>query len=148
MDFGERGQQKSVCLIEAHPGKPAEVSQIALTKGKSLLRRTGTAEEILSQVEEFADAWVEVVLKSEGQTPELIEHIRALPGVVSLRFEERQTSDAESGSAAVQHPRDRPAAELFTEYYKTRRNAEPEPELIALFERLYREVSTASDDPV
>jgi len=148
MDFGERGQQKSVCLIDAHPGKPAEVSQIALTKGRSLLRRTGTAEEILSQVQEFANAWVEVVLKSEGQTPELIDHIRALPGVVSLRFEEKQSSDSKSGSVAVPRPHDRPAAELFTEYYKIRRNAEPEPQLIALFERLYREVSTASDDPV
>src|SRR6266849_4599988 len=37
MDFGEREQGKSVCLIEAHPGKPAAVSQISLNKVKSLL---------------------------------------------------------------------------------------------------------------
>ena len=146
MDFGERGQQKSVCLIEAHPGKPAEVSPLELTTGKALLRRTGTAEEILSQAEEFTTAWVEVVLKLEGQTSELIEHIRALPGVVSLRFEDTQPKDA--GSRAIQNPSERPAAELFTDYYKSRRNAEPEPQLVALFERLYQEVSATSDEPL
>lgn len=146
MDFGERGQDKSVCLIEAHPGKPAEVSPIALTAGKSLLRRTGTAEEILSQAEEFTNAWVEVVLKPEGQTSELIEQIRALPGVVSLRFEEMSASD--SGGETARNPKERPAAELFTDYYKSKRGAEPEPQLVALFERLYQEVSTARDEPV
>ena len=146
MDFGERGQQKSVCLIEAHPGKPAEVSLIELTTGKALLRRTGTAPEILSQADEFTNAWVEVVLKPEGQTSELIEHIRALPGVVSLRFEDAQASEAEN--EPVQNPSERPAAELFSDYYKSRRSAEPEPQLVALFERLYREVSTARDEPL
>ena len=146
MDFGERGQQKSLCLIEAHPGKPAEVSQVELTKGRSLLRRTGTAEEILSQAEEFTNAWVEVVIKSEGQSSDLIEQIRALPGVVSLRFEATQARDLEKGE--VQNPSERPAAELFTDYYKSKRNVDPEPQLIALFERLYQEVSTARDEPV
>ena len=146
MDFGEQDQQKSVYLIEAHPGKPAEVSPIALTAGKALLRRTGTAEEILSQVEEFTNAWVEIVLKPESLSSELIEPIRVLPGVVSLRFEEASASD--SVSEAVHNPKERPAAELFSDYYKSKRGAEPEPQLVALFERLYQEVSTARDEPV
>ena len=146
MDFGERGQQKSVGLIEAHPGKPAEVSQIDLTQGKALLRRTGSAAEILSQAEEFTNAWVEIVLKPEGQTSELIEQIRALPSVVSLRFEDASAND--SDGEAVHNPKERPPAELFTDYYKSKRNAQPEPQLVALFERLYQEVSTARDEPV
>ena len=146
MDFGERGQQKSVCLIEAHPGKPAEVSPIDLTQGKALLRRTGTAAEILSQAEEFTNAWVDVVLKPEERASELIERLRALPGVF-VRFEATQTRDAEIGT--LQNPKERPPAELFTDYYKSKHNnAEPEPQLVALFERLYQEVSTARDEPV
>ncbi len=143
MDFGERGQQKSVYLIEAHPGKPAEVEPIALTQGKALLRRTGAAEAILSKADDFTNAWVEVVVKPEGQMSELIERIRALPGVVSFRFEDTQSRDA--GREALHSQR--PAAELFTDYYQTRRKATPEPQLVALFERLYREVSTDSDEP-
>lgn len=143
MDFGERGQQKSVYLIEAHPGKPAEVKPIALTQGKALLRRTGTAEAILSQAEDFTSAWVEIVLKPEGQTSERIERLRELPGVVSLRFED--TSLKDTGSEALRSQR--PPAELFTDYYQARRKTAPEPQLVALFERLYREASTASDEP-
>ena len=105
MDFGERDQQKSVFLIEAHPGKPAEVSPIELTAGKSLLRRTGTASEILSQAEEFTNAWVDVVLKPEERASELIERLRALPSVF-VRFEATQTGDAESET--LQNPKGRP----------------------------------------
>ena len=146
MDFGERGQQKTVCLIEAHPDKPAEVSPVELTQGKALLRRTGTAQEILAQAEEFTNAWVEVVLKPEGLTSDLVERLRALPAVVSLRFEDTQTRDSVNG--VVHNPSERPAAELFRDYYKSKRNAEPEPQLVALFERLYQEVSTARDEPL
>lgn len=146
MDFGERGQDKSVCLVEAHPGKPAEVSPIALTAGKSLLRRAGTAEEILSQAEEFTNAWVDVVLKPEERASELIERLRDLPGVF-VRFEATQTRDAEIEK--LQNPKERPPAELFTDYYKSKHNnADPELQLVALFKRLYQEVSTARDEPV
>ena len=123
MDFGERGQQKSVCLIEAHPGKPAEVSLIELTAGKALLRRTGTAPEILLQADEFTNAWVEVVLKPEGQTSELIERIRALPGVVSLRFEDTQAGEA--GGQAIHNPSERPQPSCSPTI--TNRNAAPSP---------------------
>ena len=63
--------------------------------------------------------------------------------MVSLRFED--TSSKDTGSEALRSQR--PPAELFTDYYQTRRKAAPEPQLVALFERLYREASTASDEP-
>ena len=68
-----------------------------------------------------------------------------MPGVVSLRFEETQANDSVGETA--HNPKERPAAELFTDYYKSKRGAEPEPQLVALFERLYQEVSTARDEP-
>ena len=139
MDFGERDQQKSVCLIDAHPGKPAAVTQIALTKGKRLLRRSGTVEAILAQAPDFTDAWVEVVLSSEKRTTALVDRVRALPAVISLRFEDVQDAPATSSTTDGQHPTDRPARELFHEYYKSKKKTDPEPQLLALFERLYQE---------
>src|SRR6185295_16912574 len=101
MDFGERDQKKSVCLIEARPGKPASVTTIDLNKGKWLLRRTGPAEEILAQAEDFVDAWVEVVLQPDKRALELIERVRALPGVIALRFEELQSPNGKNGDAVI-----------------------------------------------
>lgn len=147
MDFGERDQKKSVCLIEAHPGKPATITEIPLTKGKWLLRRTGTAEALLAQAPEFSDAWVEVVVSLEKLDVDLVNKIRALPEVISLRFEEPQEESARNGETEKRGSGDRPAVELFRDYYKVKKKTEPEPQLVALFERLYQEASTASDEP-
>jgi len=146
MDFGEREQKKSICMIEAHPGKPATVSQIPLSQGKWLFRRSGTAEAILAQAHDFTDAWVEVVLQPDRRNVELVDHIRALPQVISLRFEEPQAGPDTNGETGNRRNGDRPATELFSDYYKTKRKADPEPELVALFARLYQEVSAASDE--
>lgn len=146
MDFGEREQQKSVCLIDAHPGKPASVSTIDLTQGKALLRRSGTAEAILAQAAELTNAWVEIVLQPDQRTLELVDQVRALPGVIALRFEEPQPAGEErSGEAGHRRIGDRPATELFSDYYKLKRKNEPDPQLVALFDRLYREESVGSE---
>lgn len=145
MDFGEREQQKSVCVIDAHPGKPASVTQIPLTKGKRLLRRNGTAEAILAQAQEFTDAWVEIVLTPDNRTIELVDQIRALPEVISLRFEEPQAVDEGNGEAGKRGNGDRSASELFRDYYQRKKKTDPEPQLVSLFERLYQEASVSSE---
>lgn len=146
MDFGERDDKKSVCLIEAHPNKPAMVTPIELSAGKWLLRRTGSAEEILSQASEFTDAWVEVVLQADKRAFELAEQVRTLPGVIAMRFEEVETQNRGIGESANRSNGDRPARELFTDYYRTKRKNDPDPQLLALFDRLYQEASTAKDE--
>lgn len=142
LDFGRAEHQKSVFIIEAHPGNPAAISEIHLSQGKKLLRRIGTAEEVLVQADDFKGAWVEAVLRPEGRTPELVDHIRALEGVVSIRFEEPDVKQTQYDSSL----RDRSATEIFNEYYKTKRKADPDPQLVNLFERLHQEVLTASDE--
>src|SRR5437660_1371434 len=37
LDFGERDQQKSVTIVDASPGKPAKVSEVALSAGRKLI---------------------------------------------------------------------------------------------------------------
>jgi len=136
MDFGERDQKKSVCLITASPGKPATIHEILLNKGKWLLRRTGIAEAILAQARDFTDAWVEVVLSPDKPNMDLVDKIRALPEVISLRFAEPQEETTSSDGRDYRSQADRPAGELFREYYKSKKKTDPEPQLMALFERL------------
>src|SRR5205814_6747900 len=144
---------------------------VALAKGKWRLRRSGTAEAILAQAQDFTDAWVEVVLQPDteslrrspetaaGQTADLVAQVRALPGVIALRFDDSQTMPWREGDPEThripeaqsrhrdERPGERPATELFSDYYKRKRKADPDPELLALFDRLYQEVSTAADEP-
>jgi exonuclease SbcD len=142
LDFGRVDQQKSVFIIEAHPQKPAVISAIPLNQGKKLLRRTGTSEEILAQADDFEGAWVEVVLRPEGRALELVDHVRALPGVF-VRFEEPDVKPTHSSISL----KDRSATEIFSDYYKTKRKSDPNPQLLALLARLYQEVSTSADEP-
>ncbi len=145
MDFGEREQQKSVCVIEAQVGKPVTVSQIPLSKGKRLLRRNGPAAAVLAQVVDDTEAWVEVILQPEGSPTELVERLRALPHVITLRFADIPFAlDKERGS--YRGLGERSATDLFREYYKTKRKTDPAPELVDLFARLYQEVSTDRED--
>src|SRR5947208_2368163 len=44
LDFGEEGQEKRVVIIDAHPGKPATVTNIPLTSGRTLRSVAGTIE--------------------------------------------------------------------------------------------------------
>jgi DNA repair protein SbcD/Mre11 len=145
MDFGERDQKKSVCLISASPGKPAKINEISLNKGKWLLRRSGTAEAILAQAQDFIDAWVEVVLSLDTTSLALVDKIRGLPEVISLRFAEPAETATSNGDEDHANRVDRPAAELFREYYKSKRKIDPEPQLMELFARLYQEASTAQE---
>jgi hypothetical protein len=65
--------------------------------------------------------------------------------VISLRFEEPQVELGENAEAGKGKNGDRSASELFRDYYQRKKKVEPEPQLVALFERLYQEASTVSD---
>lgn len=76
---------------------------------------------------------------------ELADQVRALPEVISLQFEEGQDVRWSEGEATLRGLGNRPAAELFSEYYKTKRKTDPEPELIDLFKRLHQEANAGND---
>ena len=46
LDFGEREHTKSVAIVEAHPGVPAKVREVALSAGRRLLDVRGTVDEV------------------------------------------------------------------------------------------------------
>lgn len=46
LDFGEVGEQKSVVLVEARPGRPADVNVVDLAAGRPLRKLEGTLDEL------------------------------------------------------------------------------------------------------
>lgn len=144
MDFGERGQKKSVCIVEAHPGRPAQVTEVPLEHGRPLLRVEGTAHEILSKVQNFGGAWVEAVIGSDDRDSETVDRIRSLESIVAVRFED--TRKAQGTSGTQDNLGEKPPRDVFAEYYETKRGAAPAPQLVALFEQLYHEASTTLED--
>jgi hypothetical protein len=89
---------------------------------------------------------VEVVLHPDKRAFELAEQVRALSGVIAMRFEEREEENEGRGERGNGRIGNKPATELFEEYYKNKHKADPDPQLMALFDRLYQEESTAKDE--
>ena len=136
LDFGERGQQKLVRIIDAEPGRPVTQTPIPLTSGRPLAELHGTLDEVLARVDEVRGAHVRVRLDVERPEPGIAERVReALPNAVDVQLEYEAPED-EEGVEPIGHLS---AAELFTRYYQSTHGADPAPELVGLFEELLTE---------
>ena len=140
LDFGERGQQKVVRIIDARPGRPVEQRPVPLTGGRQLVELRGTLDEVVARAGEVADAYVRVALEVEGPEPGLAQRVRdAIPLAVDVQLEydrdPEQAPESEIGQLSPQ--------ELFVRYYRSRHQAEPAPELLALFTELLDEATAA-----
>ena len=141
LDFGERGQRKSVRVIDAAPGLPAHSEAIALTSGRPLAELRGTYDEVLRQAEEAGDAHLRVRLEVEAPEPGIAERVReALPHAVDVRLDYERPEDEGGDDEALGRLG---ADELFARYYRQQHGADPPPELVALFGALLAEADAA-----
>lgn len=140
LDFGERGQQKVVRIIDAAPGRPVEDRAVPLSAGRALVELTGTLDEVLTAAEEVGDAFIRAILEVGAPQPGLSEQLReAFPNVVDVRLAyERQPADDPSPEFATLTPED-----LFARYYRGRHGAEPTEELRGLFREILSEAEAA-----
>jgi exonuclease SbcD len=139
LDFGEREQQKSVAIVEVDPGRPAKITEIALTGGSQLLDMAGTLDE-LREMAVDPDAWVRVILRCDGPAPGLADLVREIiPRALDVRLEyEREEGTREPGDTRRLAPRD-----LFGQYYRSRYGADAGKPLMNLFDELFEEVTGA-----
>ena len=140
LDFGERGQQKVVRVLDVAPGLPARHEAIALTSGRPLAELRGTYDEVLRQAGEAGDAHLRVRLEVDAPEPGIAERVReALPGAVDVRLDYERPEDEGDGEALSRLGAD----ELFARYYRQQHGADPSPELVALFGALLAEADAA-----
>jgi len=134
LDFGERGQQKVVRIIDAAPGRPVEQRAVPLTAGRPLVELRGSFDEVLQAAGDVGEAHLRVVLDVERPEPGMAQRLRdAVSGIVDVRLQyERTDLDEATPDLAQLAP-----ADLFARYYRTQHGAEPTPELIALFSELF-----------
>lgn len=133
LDFGETGEQKSTVLVEAEPGRPARISELALAAGTRLAVLRGSFEQVLAQAEALGDAHVRVVLE-ESPRVGLADEVRAhVPGVVDVTLERREATPAPTRARLGRPPR-----ELFLEFLE---REDADRSLVGVFDELFDEVS-------
>jgi exonuclease SbcD len=143
VDFGEQENTPVVCLVQAAPGSPAQVTDIPITAGRRLRTLRGTVAELSvlaatmggvdtdGSLEDYLRVWVR-----EPARAGLREEVTAmLPNALEVRIDPEFAapvtgSRPSAGTGAERHP-----SELFREYLSTRTVEDPRVE--QLFARLH-----------
>jgi exonuclease SbcD len=138
LDFGERGQNKSVTVIEAAPGRPAKVTDIPITSGRALLDVDVSIADLERVAAEVGDAYLRVNLAVEHATPGLADQVRAaLPNALDIRLTLPEREDeVERRSLRGLDPR-----EQFVSYYEHAHRSDPPEEILVAFDRVYEDVN-------
>lgn len=134
--FSEADYSKAVYVIDAEPGKPADIKEIYLDCGKPL-RRWIASEGIgqaLQWCEEGRDsnAWVDLEIHTDRiLTVEEQKRLHELhPGIVNIRPRLR----AEAGESLEPESREgKKIDELFKDYYRYRMGSDVNEELMSAF---------------
>lgn len=136
LDFGERGQQKVVRIIDATPGRPVEQRPVPITRGRQLVELRGTLMEVARAAEAAPGAHLRVLLDVDRPEPGMAQRVRDLvPGAVDVRLQYERLADDDGEAERVLGklaPKD-----LFARYYRAQHGLEPTPELLALFDELF-----------
>ena len=135
LDFGETEQTKSVTIVEASPGRPVKVREVALTAGRRLVDVEGTLDEVLARSAQLPEAYLRVFLRTDGPVPGIAARVRdELPNVVdvSLRYE-RIESPSPGPPLSSLEPRDQ-----FVRFYRQEHGVEEvPPDLLGAFDEIF-----------
>ncbi|MEX0801220.1 MAG: exonuclease SbcCD subunit D [Dehalococcoidia bacterium] len=141
LDFGERGQAKSVVVVEAHVGRPARVETVPLTSGRGLRDLEGTLAELQAQAEAAGDDYLRVRVLLDAPVPGLTRQVReVLPNALEVTpvYPEHERTESARRLSNLS-PR-----QLLADYHEATYGS-PIPKPVAeLFEELQEEVERAA----
>lgn len=138
LDFGEKGQDKSVTIVDARPGLPPKLRQVPVDVGRELLSvraRVDTLDEVAARV---GDAYLTVELLVDQPIPGIADRVRAaLPNALDVRLVLPEPDESEPAPSL----RGLDPKQQFLHYYQAVHSAPPPDELVVAFETVYEEVS-------
>jgi exonuclease SbcD len=139
MDFGESGQEKSVTIVELHPGRPAKLRELPLVEGRRLVDIHVALAELESIRGSDDEVYARVYLECDGPAPGLLDRVReVLPNAVEVRLQyERDDPERRASELRGLKP-----GELFDRYYQKRHGGAPDAALMKAFGALWEEVAS------
>jgi len=141
LDFGERGQEKSVVLIDAHPGRPAHVETVPLSAGRRLRDLESTLAELPALAADAGDDYLRVRVHVDGPSPGLTRQVRELlPNALEVVpvYPDRERTEDDRRLRTLSPD------QLLAEYHQaTYGSAVPAP-VLDLFHRLQEEADSAT----
>lgn len=145
LDFGERGQEKSVAVVDVEPGRPPTVEAVPVRAGRALREVRGTLDELVAQADHVGDAYLRVIVRTNGPVPGIADQVRAiLPNAVDIHLDYEPTDVlTEASLLRTLSPR-----EQFRNYYRAAHDVEEPPDAtMAAFDRVYEDVEGGPVEP-
>lgn len=133
LDFGEKEDAKSVLVVEASPGVPAQVREVPLRSGRPLRTIRATMAELESLAGTTGDAYLRIRVK-EAPRVGLADEVRDIfSEAVDVMVDDPQRPESKTVESRVgKSPR-----ELFAAYLEER--AASDPQVLDLFDELMEE---------
>ena len=118
LDFGEAGEDKSVVVVDADPGRPVRVDLVPLQAGRRLATFTGTLEELRAQAAQIGSAFVRAEIVSDEPIPNLGAAAKdAAPQATFVTVDPRCAASQVAVLERADTPGDEPdLTDLFREY--------------------------------
>lgn len=139
--MSEADQDKYVIIVEAAAGKAVSYWEVALTRGKRLLRETfESVDEAVAWLEAHQDAWVEITLKTETylSAEERKRLNDAHPGIVAI-IPMVKTAEADQAASKSNIDLSKRMEDLFSDYFRYKYDQPPGEEILQLFREVVSE---------
>jgi exonuclease SbcD len=133
LDFGEEGERKSLVLVEANPGQPAQIELIELNAGRPLMTLRGTLEELEQRAEQVGQAIVKLVIDTDEPIPDLADRAHAI--LPEAAFADLQQAIASTqleslDASELDEQQELGIGELFERYLTEKGTREADAELV------------------
>lgn len=135
--FSEAGQAKSVIVVDAVPGRPADVRELHLSSGRPLVRwRAEKTAQVFRWLDEGRDsrAWIDLEIQVDAplSTGEIYELRKACERFIDIRAIYPELEVAAAAESLSHLPID----QLFSRFYIRKVGCSPDEKLVDLFMEL------------
>jgi len=148
VDFGEQDNTSVVCLVEASPSVPAQVTDVPVTAGRRLRTVRGTLPELEARAASFGDDYLRVWLREPARAGLRDDTAAVLPNALEVRIDPEFAAPSRPGRPGTAGLTRTPG-ELFADYCAAQPVPVRDERVTALFARLHDEVtaSVSGDAP-
>jgi len=139
MDFGEVGQEKTFVVVDAKPGRPAQIEHIKYEGGLPLVDIRASLDDLGALADERrSGCWLRVTVPLAEKDPDINRKVRdLLPNTLVVKVdlpeaEQRQTIRLAEGASPAEH---------YEAFHWHEHQTEPEPGVVEAFQKLHASAS-------
>ncbi|MDT0405328.1 MULTISPECIES: exonuclease SbcCD subunit D [Streptomyces] len=144
IDFGEQNNTNVVCLVEATPNTPAQITDIPVTAGRRLRTVEGTVAQLTSDPAGYGEDYLRLVVTQPAYAGMRDDLYEALPNALQILIHPDHASTGATAGISVDQPIKTPV-QLFADYCHS--VGVSDDRVTALFNQLHDDLTRSTARP-